>query len=57
MNLTNKKLIAQLKKIIQEDFGKKCPEYAVGCWVCMAYRAFEDLSDILDVGKPVVHKK
>lgn len=54
MKMKNKKLKAAYKLVIadlKKSVGKKCKDYAMGCWVCMTYRLIEDLEDSLELRK------
>ncbi len=40
-----KQLLEKLKKIIQSDYGKKCPDYDPFCAVCIMWRALETVKE------------
>lgn len=41
--------LASLRKIVRKEFGKKCKERSPLCCVCVAWRAFEDLEELLTI--------
>jgi len=36
-----KTYLAELKKIIRKEFGKKCKDFQYNCYICNAYFAHE----------------
>lgn len=52
--MKNKKLNAAYKLVISDlkkHVGKKCADYATGCWACITYRLVEDLESFLNLYK------
>lgn len=46
-------LIEQVEKRVSEDFGERCEYFSPFCGCCMAWRAFDDLHDIVCItGEP-----
>ena len=45
--MKSKQLLKALKKNIEEGFGRKCDDFTVGCFTCIAWRLYEDLEDLL----------
>ena len=43
--------LEKLKKYILKNVGKKCKEYAVGCFACEVYRIYESLKSWSDLTK------
>lgn len=59
-NKNMKKLIKQIRKKIEKNFGKKCKDYCFGCSVCAAHRVLEDLESMYNDDwntEPVKKKK
>lgn len=36
------------KKWLEDNYGKKCGDYSVGCIECAVWRIYEDLDNILE---------
>lgn len=43
--------LQKLRKIVEKEFGEKCPDYGANCPVCEAYVALEKLEILLDYYK------
>lgn len=43
--------LQKLRKIIEKEFGEKCPDYGTNCPVCEAYVALEKLEILLEYYK------
>ena len=58
-----KKLLKQIRKKIEHDWGKKCKDFCFGCSVCWAHQTLENLEsmyddeDNWDIEKPVRKNK
>lgn len=42
------KILRKLRKLIEEDFGKECPDYEPECWACQAHKALKILEGIYE---------
>ena len=40
--------ITQLKKYITKMYGKKCTEYAFGCFGCMIWKLYEEIESFYE---------
>jgi len=43
--------LKQFKKWVAKDWGKRCGDYAFGCYVCAAWRVFDDLKALIDISE------
>ena len=43
-----KKLVKQIRKKVEYDWGKKCKDFGFGCCVCWAHRVLEDLEEMAE---------
>ena len=39
--------LKEFKKYITKNWGKRCKEYVFGCYVCMAWRCYDDLESLI----------
>lgn len=49
LTATDKQYLQSLRKRIQQNFGKKCPDYVYGCFTCYAWETLENLQDICEL--------
>lgn len=40
----------KIRKFIEKEYGKKCPDYEDGCCVCRIWFLFENLKEYIDLG-------
>lgn len=43
--------LQKLRKIIEKEFGEKCPDYRCECATCEAHNSLEQLEILLDYYK------
>ena len=43
-----KKILNQLRKNIEKNYGKKCKDFELFCSVCIAYRVLEDMEQVME---------
>ena len=41
-----KKLIEQVRKIVEKDWGKKCKDFCFGCATCWAHQTLENIENM-----------
>ena len=42
------KLLKELRKQVEKDFGKRCKDFSPLCPTCVAYESLEDLEYLFD---------
>lgn len=47
-NKKMKKILIQLRKQIEKDYGRKCQYFCEDCVVCQVYKLLEDLEEIIN---------
>ena len=41
--------LKQYKKWLEKEYGKPCKRYGFGCYLCIVWRNYEDLKQIINL--------